>query len=140
MNRAQFIAEVIDHIGTPYHHQGRLKGVGVDCIGLFVSAAVRCGYEMIAPMDYLNVPEQDKLLRHLSEYAHPIALEAALAGDLLIFRMYHQPQHVGVIVNLLPLEMVHTYMTVNRVVRVPVDGTWAARIVSAYRLKVFDEQ
>lgn len=140
MTRDEFIAEVLDHLDTPYHHQGRLKGVGVDCIGLFVSAAQRCGYNMDAPSDYGRVPEQDKLLRHLTEYAYAVPYAEAIPGDLLIFRMFHQPQHVGVIVNCLPMEMVHTYMSVNKVVRVPMDQTWEARIVSAYRLKVFDEQ
>ncbi len=26
-------------LGTPYHHQGRLKGVGVDCAGLLIGVA-----------------------------------------------------------------------------------------------------
>lgn len=140
MTRDEYVAEVLAHIGTPYHHQGRLKGVGVDCIGLFVSAANICGHEMSAPNDYLMVPDRGKLLQHLGDVAYPINMTEILPGDLLVFRIYSQPQHVGVVVSLNPLEMVHTYMTVGKVVRVPVDSTWESRIIAAYRLKAFDEQ
>ena len=32
MNKNQLaVAEALTWLGTPYHHQGRVKGVGVDC-------------------------------------------------------------------------------------------------------------
>lgn len=31
MKNLQAVAEAITWLGTPYHHQGRVKGVGVDC-------------------------------------------------------------------------------------------------------------
>jgi hypothetical protein len=34
-----FIAQARTWIGTPFHHQGRLKGVGCDCLGLIVGVA-----------------------------------------------------------------------------------------------------
>ncbi len=39
--RTGILAEARSWIGTPYHHKGRLKGVGVDCGGLI--------YELFAP-------------------------------------------------------------------------------------------
>ncbi len=30
-------------LGTPYHHQGRVKGAGVDCAGLSVGVAKELG-------------------------------------------------------------------------------------------------
>ena len=49
------ISDMIDHnknmiaaaracLGTPFHHQGRMPGVGLDCIGLVIVALARCGY------------------------------------------------------------------------------------------------
>lgn len=29
--RARFVATALSYVGTPYHHHGRLKGIGVDC-------------------------------------------------------------------------------------------------------------
>ena len=34
MRRQDIIAEAQSWLGTPYRHQGSLKGVGCDCLGL----------------------------------------------------------------------------------------------------------
>ena len=31
---AKIVAQARSWLGTPYHHQARLKGVGCDCLGL----------------------------------------------------------------------------------------------------------
>ena len=32
--RARIVAEAMTWLGTPYHHRGKLKGIGVDCAQL----------------------------------------------------------------------------------------------------------
>lgn len=34
MKNLEAVAEAMTWLGTPYHHQGRVKGVGVDCATL----------------------------------------------------------------------------------------------------------
>ena len=41
--REKIIAEAISWIGTPYHHQARVKRQGVDCGTLLIEVFNRCG-------------------------------------------------------------------------------------------------
>jgi cell wall-associated NlpC family hydrolase len=43
------VAEAMTWLGTPYHHQGRVKGVGVDCGTLICEV-----YEKVGLMDHLD--------------------------------------------------------------------------------------
>lgn len=43
------ISEAMTWLGTPYHHQGRVKGVGVDCGTLICEV-----YEKVGLMDHLD--------------------------------------------------------------------------------------
>ena len=38
-NRLRIILEAMDWVGTPYHHQARVKKVGVDCAQLVAGVA-----------------------------------------------------------------------------------------------------
>lgn len=50
-------------LGTPFHHQGRLPGVGLDCAGLIVCAFRAVGVELIDLQGYGR--RTDELLRML---------------------------------------------------------------------------
>ena len=39
MNRQDVVTAAREWIDTPFHHQARLKGVGVDCVGLVIGVA-----------------------------------------------------------------------------------------------------
>lgn len=41
--RQNVVDEAISWIGTPYHHHGRIKGVGVDCAQILCEVYERCG-------------------------------------------------------------------------------------------------
>ncbi|MEQ1205780.1 NlpC/P60 family protein, partial [Acinetobacter baumannii] len=43
------VQEALTWLGTPYHHQGRVKGVGVDCGTLICEV-----YEKVGLMDHLD--------------------------------------------------------------------------------------
>ena len=46
-SRADVVAAALAWTDTPFHHQARLKGVGVDCVGLVIGVARELG--LIAP-------------------------------------------------------------------------------------------
>lgn len=59
--RSQIVQAARSWLGTPFHHQGRVKGRGVDCAGLAVGVALELG---------ILTPEQAKAIP--SNYkAHP---------------------------------------------------------------------
>jgi cell wall-associated NlpC family hydrolase len=69
VSRAEVIAAARTWIGTPFHHQARQKGVGVDCVGLTIGVALELGLVdedtvKTLPIDYKPHPDP-KLMRQL---------------------------------------------------------------------------
>ena len=141
-------------IGTKYHHQGRLKKTardagGVDCIGLILgvmaefelksrlrdAAGRRIPFTAFDRKGYSQQPQGQLLKILMDKYLVPIAVDAVAEGDMLLFRIVNNPQHVG-FVSSYPsggLGLIHCYAAVGRVVEHRLDDKWRNRVVGAYR-------
>jgi NlpC/P60 family putative phage cell wall peptidase len=104
MKRADIIAEAASWIGTPYHHQASLKGVGADCLGLVrgVWRGVYGAEPLVIPA-YAQEPNETPGGEALIEGAavHLVAGTAApQPGDLLVFRLRENlpARHCGVLI------------------------------------------
>lgn len=86
-------------IGTPFKHQGRLPGVGIDCVGVLVVIARR--RQFVPPtFDVTGYGEQPDgtLLDILDKHLLPVSRAEMQAGDVVAFVVENEPQHVGVLV------------------------------------------
>jgi NlpC/P60 family putative phage cell wall peptidase len=86
------IVEAARHwLGTPYHHQASLRGVGCDCLGL-VRGVWRdlYGPEPEAPPPYsptwAESLGEETLAVAASRHLLPLPREEVRAGDVLLFR------------------------------------------------------
>lgn len=79
-------------IGTPYHHQASVRGVGADCLGLIrgvwrdlygTEAERPPGYSR----DWGEVSGEETLIGAATRHMIPRGKSAPQPGDLLIFRM-----------------------------------------------------
>ena len=59
MKRIEIVEEVRSWIGTPFQHQGRLKNVGCDCIGLVVAINKKFGISDYDNFSYERSPHKD---------------------------------------------------------------------------------
>lgn len=120
-------------LGTPFAHQGRAPGVGLDCIGLIVCSARACGIPVRDRTDYGRVPDGRTLVVELTAQMDPVEPEDALPGDILVFwvrpRSRH-PQHVAIKTD---AGMVHTYESAGRVCEHAITPKWARRLCGAFR-------
>ncbi len=91
----ELIATARSYIGTRFHHQGRLKGKGIDCLGLLVCVAqelslvARDGsnFSDADRIDYSHQPDTQALRHTLDRLLFPVmsrhpAEGQALAQDL----------------------------------------------------------
>lgn len=102
ITRDKIVAAARRRIGTPWVHQGRLDGLGLDCIG-FVSA-VAAELRLLGPetdailgrnwADYGRYPD-GRMMTVLQRHLVPVA--TPLPGDVLAFRLRALPQHVGIL-------------------------------------------
>lgn len=117
-------------LGTPFHHQGRMKGVGLDCIGLIVVALSENGWDVCDRTDYGRRPDGVSLLAALEAHGAR-RVEAIEAGDVLVFMYDKQPQHVALATSADTL--IHAFAPVGKVVESGISGYWRRRLWGGYR-------
>ncbi|MDD3029979.1 MAG: NlpC/P60 family protein [Alphaproteobacteria bacterium] len=122
-------------LGTPFHHQGRAPGVGLDCIGLVIVALKAAGLSVNDRTDYGRRPDGKSLIAALE--AHGAAkVEPVQAGDILVFRYDRQPQHVALATG--AETMIHSFAPAGRVVETSLGAYWKRRLTAAYRFSFND--
>ena len=102
--REQIVAAARGWVGTPYHHQASVKGVGCDCLGL-IRGLWR---ELQGPepealpaytRDWGDVTGSEPLLAVARRHLLPLAsVDLAQPGDMLVFRMQAGvAKHIGIL-------------------------------------------
>ena len=91
LTRAAIVAEARTWIGTRYCHQGSLKGVGCDCLGLVRGVWRACvGDEPEVPpayaADWAEATGEESLADAALRHLIPVVWENFAAGDVLLFR------------------------------------------------------
>ena len=135
ITREDFVNIARSYIGTPYHHQGRVPGVGIDCGGVVVCAAKECGYIIDDMNDYACTPSHGSFVAAVKSRFIEISIDEIALGDLMIFSFGFEPQHIAIISAVTPLTIVHTYTHVGKVVENHLDLIWRKRLRGCYRLK-----
>jgi len=99
VTRADVIAEARTWIGTPYKHQHRVKGHGVDCAGLLIGVARELG--LVAPdfdvNGYERKPDGFSLLQECDRFMDRIHIWDLQPGNVLVVAFRREPQHLGII-------------------------------------------
>ena len=129
MKRAAIITEARSWLGTPYHHQAALKGVGCDCIGLLRGIFAAFGGIVDLPADYSptwHVHRAEERLRDgLERYGQEVPLLSARPGDILLFGVGRGPAAHGAVL-IEPEIMIHAYAEAGSVVASRLAGRWLA--------------
>ena len=137
-------------IGTPYHHQASVQGVGCDCLGL-----VRGVWRDVYGMDTETPPPYSKdwgeatgvetMLLAAARHLRAVPVREMAVGDVLIFRLKRTTiaKHSGILscVEDGRLRMVHSTEGVG-VVEVHLNDWWKRRIAGVFRFPdiVVDDQ
>jgi len=132
--REKIVDEARTWIDTPFHHQGRIKLVGVDCAGVvgMVGAALGLVDENDIPKDYAKHPNGTEMTKVLDEKMVRIPVPEATIGDIYHFCFDRDPQHLGIITD---IGIIHAYAQARKCVEHSLDSTWQSRIRGAYRFK-----
>ena len=117
-------------LATPFHHQGRKPGTGLDCIGLVVVALRAAGLAVRDRIDYGRRPDGKSLTEALIAHGARQVGDIA-AGDILLFRYDGQPQHAALATS--ADAMIHSFAPAGKVVETPIGSYWRRRLVGAFR-------
>ena len=129
-------------IGTPFHHQARLKKVGCDCLGLVVGVVDELGLKdkngvPLAAYDeitYSKEPDGAYFTQKLIELLDEVSLADMRAGDMALFKVRENPQHVAILTDYEgELGMIHCFAPARRVVEHRLDDDWRSRLLKVFR-------
>lgn len=136
MGRDDIVRVARGWIGTPYHHQGSVRGVGADCLGL-VRGVWReiYGREAETPppysRDWAEAGGVETMLAAAARHLIAIAPAMATTGDVVIFRL--RPGTVAKHAAILSgaSTMIHA-MEGAAACEVPLNAWWRRRIAGAF--------
>lgn len=98
---SNIITEAMTWLNTPYHHQGRIKGVGVDCAMILCEVYQAVGLiPFIDPRPYSSDWHfhrgEERYLGWIKQYADPV--EDPQPGDVILYKFGRCISHGGIVV------------------------------------------
>lgn len=134
--RAEIVRAARAWIGTPYHHQASLEGVGADCLGLVrgVWRNVMGADAEVPPAytrDWAEATGEETMLAAARRHLVEIDAGTARPGDVLVFRLRAGTvaKHAAVLAT--PLTFVHA-IEGTAACEVPFTPWWRRRVASAF--------
>lgn len=137
----QAVKEALTWLGTPYHHQGRVKGVGVDCGTLICEV-----YEKVGLMDYLDPrpypPDWhmhqmgERYLDHIQNVCFEIEGPPE-PGDIVLYKIGKCVSHGAIVVEW--PQIIHSYLHQGVILQDGTKGSLAQRIAGFFRMKRLKE-
>ena len=135
ITRPAIVAAARAWIGTPYHHQASLRGVGCDCLGLVRGVwrdLVGPEPEPMRPYtpDWAEAGGAETLVELGERYFGDVAGSAWRKGDVLLFRFFESApaKHVAIATD--EGRMIHAHD--GACVAEVAIGLWRRRIVRAF--------
>lgn len=125
-------------LGTPYHDQASVKGIGCDCLGL----ARGVWREVVGPeplaippysRDWGETGAREVLAEGITRVMTAVPLDQLMPGDFLLFRMRPRAiaKHVGILVT--QARFIHAYERLG-VIEEPLTTAWKRRVAYVFRL------
>lgn len=102
-NREQIVAAARALKGTPFQHQGRIPGRGIDCAGVPIVVANRCALVVNFEFKgYSRFPRPEMVRRELTKNMDlvPGGFAAARTGDLAWISYLGYATHMGIVAEL----------------------------------------
>ena len=142
VTRADVMREARSWKDTPFHHQGRLKGVGADCAGLILGVARALGLPSADMEGYGRIANGRHLRAHCNSSMDPIAIETVRPGDVLLLKGERFPQHLAFVVDgagIRGLGLVHSFEQADKCIEHGLTQEWHDKTVQAYRLRGLED-
>lgn len=134
----QIIAEARSWVGTPWLHQGALKGVGVDCAGFIEQVCLNAGLPLAADFtrDYRRKEDGTIMLRILGELSE-YTMGGMEPSNVIAFHNERErdiPRHLAFLSQILPQTKYIIHASSHGVVEHRMDGSWLRKIHSVWRI------
>ena len=119
------------YLGTPFHHQGRVKGVGVDCAGFLVCIAKDLGYPVEDLGVYDHDPDPVVLRKYLEKQLVIEFMTNRTIGNIVLMDLGNSRwgHHLGLLTD---IGIIHALASARKVVETTLDQQLDRSIVGVY--------
>ena len=119
-------------VGTPFRHQGRVPGRGLDCAGLIIHVASALGVEYLDEQGYSRHPHLGRLQAALDAQPCFEVVDSMESGDVLLMKFRKEPTHLAIYTG---ETIIHAYEQIGAVCEHRMDAEWLSRVVRIYRFR-----
>lgn len=111
-------------INTPWQHNQKTKGIGVDCVRFLEQVAIEYGVDIPPlPDHYSRLVENEAMLDYLSQHFRLVTQRGLQAGDVILFKPKGLFNHIGLATS--PTTVIHACQPEGKVLEHNIDGIWA---------------
>jgi cell wall-associated NlpC family hydrolase len=134
-SRQAMIDEAMTWLKTPFHHQGRVKGAGVDCAMLLADVYYQCGLIPFIdprpyPIDWHFHRGEERFLKWVEKYAHEVTVPQK--GDIALFKFGRCISHGAIIVQW-PM-IIHAYYRQGCIIEDVSGNALSKRLICFYSI------
>lgn len=122
------------YVGTPFHHLGRVKNLGIDCVGIILGVAKELEIPLVIHPDFERYGRRTKnlsLLEYMDEQF--LILKKREVGSIAVSwwdQQTKEPSHLGIVTS---IGMVHTNGHLKIAIEEHWSPKWVTRIVAFYK-------
>lgn len=121
-------------LGTPFRHQGRALGRGVDCAGVVIGVGHDLGLTAFDSHDYGRMPDGSTMRKVMDDHMDR-ATEIG-KGDVILFAFSGIPHHVAIVSDVGPPPViVHSWAGARRCVEHRLDANWRLSLRGVWRFR-----
>lgn len=132
IDNKKIVNEARTWIGTPFKHQGRLKGIGVDCVGLVIGVAKELNLSDFDTINYSRVPNVELMGSLLNEHLIEIPVDEAIMGDIFWIKIKQHPQHLAIKSE---YGIIHATSEIGKCVETLINDALKRKIYKAFKYK-----
>ena len=134
MTADDVVAAASECLNTPFLHQGRLAGRGLDCAGVIAHVMTRLGLAYEDMRGYPRTPYERMIEKVMDRQPNMVAVPQSemTKGDILLMRFTDEPQHLAVHAG---ENIIHAYEHVGKCCEHRFADVWRARVVRVYRIR-----
>lgn len=118
VQRAAIVAEALTWLGTGYHHNARLKGVGVDCAQMPAAVYHAVGLVPDLQPDYspqwMMHHDEEQFLSWVRPHTREISRDEVRPGDMAMWKFGRTYSHSAIVIE--PPTIIHAVAKNNGVI------------------------
>lgn len=139
MTADEIIAAASECLETPFVHQGRVIGLGLDCAGVLAHCFESMGLPYVDQNGYGRSPFDGQLEKSLDlqPSLRRISNAEASAGDVLLMRIKTSPQHIAIHAGQVRGHdyIIHGSSEHGKVCMHRLCDVWGSRVMRVYRFE-----